>query len=312
MPLNSPFLGTFQPAFVANSVHHELALCSQIVGDDNEEHKDDAKEQGFERPGTLMQFQAAETQGRNKQRRQQQNDAGITETVKRFEELHLGLPEMRFELSMTRGAGKDKDNQENFMSDISFRTAIAQDAADMAWLDNVASHGLSEWYWRREAVANELDEDDWAALSQASMADPDYPSGWSNTIIAQIKNETVGAANGCLTVDDGKKIGILPEPLFEPIFELFQVAAGDWLLDWLAVAPEVQGQGIGGQLLDICLDRAKDSGARQASLVVEDSNQSALALYTSRGFKRRDTRPYIPFNQTSQTENWLLLSAPVN
>lgn len=310
--MNSTFLGTLQSAVVANGVHHELALCCQVIGHDDKEHQDNAEKQSFQRPRTLVQLETAEAQSCNKQSRQQQDDTGITETVKRFEELHCWSPELRFELSMTPGAGKDKDNQEKFMSDISFRAAIVQDAADMAWLDNVASHGLSEWYWRREAKANEIDEDEWLAISEASMADPNYPPGWTNTIVAESNGQIVGAASGCLTVDDGQKIGILPEPVFEPVFELFQVAAGDWLIDWLAVNPEDQGQGIGGHLLDICLEKANDSGAKTVSLVVEDSNAAALALYASRGFVRRDQRSYIPFNQTSQTQNWLLLSAPVN
>ena len=91
-------------------------------------------------------------------------------------------------------------------------------------------------------------------------------------------------------VDDGKEIGVLPEPLFKPIFELFTVAAGDWLLDWLAVDPKAQGRGIGGQLLDICIEKAKERGATKISLVTEDSNQSAQALYASRGFVQRDQR----------------------
>ena len=48
-----------------------------------------------------------------------------------------------------------------------------------------------------------------------------------------------------------------------------------------------------------------------ASLVVEDSNEAALALYRSRGFRQRNQRAYIPFNEHSKTQNWLLMSAPV-
>ena len=312
MPVNSAFLGTLQSAFVANGVHHEFALGSQIVGDDDEEHKDGAQKQGFPGPAALMQLQAAEAEGGNEQGRQQKDDTGITETVKRFEKLHLGAPELKFELSMTCGAGKDKDNKEKIMSDTSFRPAIVQDAADLAWLDNVASHGLSQWYWRRQALTNDIDEADWMLLSEASMSDPNFPPGWTNAVIAESNGATVGAASGTLTVDDGNKIGVLPEPLFEPIFELFTVAAGDWLLDWLAVDAKARRQGIGGQLLDISIGKAKESGAAKISLVMEDSNQSAQALYASRGFVQRDQRAYIPFNQTSQTQNWLLLTAPVN
>ncbi|MEP1208037.1 MAG: GNAT family N-acetyltransferase [Rhizobiaceae bacterium] len=201
------------------------------------------------------------------------------------------------------------------MSDFQIRAATIQDAADMARLDNIAGHGLSQWHWQQQ-VGGEGDgggEDDnaWLALSAAAMARDDFPPGWTNSVIAERGGKTVGAAGGYLTEDNGEKIGTLPAPLFEPLYELFQLAAGDWLLDWLAVEPAAQGQGIGGSLVDKCLVKAKASGAAQASLVVEDTNIPALKLYHSRGFQQRDQRPYIPFNETSRTQNWLLLSAPV-
>ncbi|MEP0945171.1 MAG: GNAT family N-acetyltransferase [Rhizobiaceae bacterium] len=198
------------------------------------------------------------------------------------------------------------------MSDIQIRPARVQDAAELARLDNVASHGLSEWYWRQQATnAERTNADNWLRLSQAAMARSDYLPGWSNTIIAEADGEIVGAASGVLTNAGGDEIAVDSVALFEPIFELFHQAAGDWLLDWLAVDETAQGQGVGGSLLDNCISKAKMSGASQASLVVEDSNLSALQLYHSRGFRKRDQRPYIPFNETSQTQNWLLLSAPV-
>lgn len=310
-PMNSTFLSAFQPTIVANGVHHKLAFSCEIIGCHNEQAKYDAKKQNFGQPAALMQLQPVKRQRRHKQGGQKQDNTGITETVKRFEELHCCLPVLELELSMPLAAIKDKDNKEKIMSDIHIRPARVQDAAELARLDNVASHGLSEWYWRRAAVAEQTNPSSWLALSTAAMASAEFPPGWTNGIVAERSDEILGGASGVLTKNDGEKIGVLDEPLFEPIFQLFHQAAGDWLLDWLAVDEAAQGQGIGGRLLDSCMAKAKVSGASQASLVVEDSNAAALRLYHSRGFRQRDQRPYIPFNETSQTQNWLLLSAPV-
>lgn len=307
----SAFLSAFQPAFIADCVHHDLSFGSQVVGDHNEQAKDDGKEQGFENPTAFVKLQTAEAEGSYKEGRQKKDNPRIAETVERFEELHHRLPLLRSVSSMPPDTCGNKEKHKLTMSDIHIRPASVQDAAQMARLDNVASHGLAEWFWKKQARNDGRESADWMALSAAEMAKTDYPPGWSNTEIAEMNGQIVGAASGCLTQDNGEAIGILPEPVFAPVFELFQVAAGDWLLDWLAVEPAAQGQGVGGKLLDNCLERARTSGAVQASLVVEDSNETALALYHSRGFRQRDQRPYIPFNTISRTQNWLLLSAPV-
>ena len=52
----------------------------------------------------------------------------------------------------------------------------------------------------------------------------------------------------------------------------------------VAVALDRRGQGIGGRILDAFLSGVKSAGAEQALLEVRVSNQSAIALYQSRGF----------------------------
>ena len=53
-----------------------------------------------------------------------------------------------------------------------------------------------------------------------------------------------------------------------------------------AVDPPLQGRGIGGFLMDWMLAEAARNGYRRVSLEVRASNESAIALYTSRGFRR--------------------------
>lgn len=60
----------------------------------------------------------------------------------------------------------------------------------------------------------------------------------------------------------------------------------------LAVAPERRGRGIGRRLVRRALVAARDSDARHLILEVRESNEAALALYRSMGFRvlgrRRD------------------------
>ncbi len=200
------------------------------------------------------------------------------------------------------------------MIEVKIRPALQEDAADLAQLDNVASHGFTQWYWQKTARALEIADP--VKLAERTMADPTYRSGWKQATVAVIASDesnqgkVVGGVNGYLVIDDEELHSPSKEPVFEPIRQLFERIAGDWLVDWLAVYAQWQGRGIGARLLDQCLQRASGQ-ARQASIVVEDSNFPAMALYHSRGLRQRDQRAYIPFNQTSKTQNWLLLSAPV-
>jgi mycothiol synthase len=55
----------------------------------------------------------------------------------------------------------------------------------------------------------------------------------------------------------------------------------------LALAPEAQGRGLGGLLLDAGLAHLMDVGSREVILWVDAENPPALALYRSRGFTHR-------------------------
>lgn len=302
--MGSAFLGTLQSAFVADGIHHHLAFFSKEVGDQDKEREHDGDEAGLDRPTALLKTKGTEGESRDEQGGQQQHDAGIAETVKGLKELHVGAPIQNFE--QLYGVWR-LQGQEQTMRQVNIRAAVPQDAADLARFDALAGHGITEWNWQRSAAQSGGDP---VALALAAMADPHFPSGFSNAIVAEVDGVAVGGANGYLVKPDPWLSTPGDEPVFEPIRQLFELAIGDWLLDWFAVDEHWRGKGIGAQLLDRCLATANGCGA-QMSLVAEDANAEALALYHSRGFVERARRPYIPFNETSKTKHWLLLSAPV-
>jgi [ribosomal protein S18]-alanine N-acetyltransferase len=63
----------------------------------------------------------------------------------------------------------------------------------------------------------------------------------------------------------------------------------------IAVAPEMQGQGLGGILLQFLKDYSQANNEEQIWLEVRASNFCALALYQKLGFVEVDTRKdYYP------------------
>jgi ribosomal protein S18 acetylase RimI-like enzyme len=57
----------------------------------------------------------------------------------------------------------------------------------------------------------------------------------------------------------------------------------------IAVVPEFQGRGFGGELMAAALRAAKEHGYRQVSLTVHPQNP-AIALYERHGFEKRELR----------------------
>ena len=67
----------------------------------------------------------------------------------------------------------------------------------------------------------------------------------------------------------------------------------EWGIYGFAVAPHLQGAGIGRDLLRRVCRQANDAGVRRLHLEVEVNNDRALGLYTSLGFTRTSTEDYF-------------------
>jgi len=194
-------------------------------------------------------------------------------------------------------------------ANIVLRPATIHDAADMAILDNLAGHGLPALLW--QAAVNAGTADDAFEHGRALMADPASPYGYANAMIAEVGGRVAGASSGYVMMPDTGDAAYA-SPAFAPVIALFRQAAGDWLVDSLAVFREARGMGVGAALLDNHLERARAAGCRRAALVTEDGNSAGLALYHSRGFAVVDSRSYQQITPHFSAANWLLLKAELD
>jgi len=77
----------------------------------------------------------------------------------------------------------------------------------------------------------------------------------------------------------------------------------------IAVAPQAQGQGVGGVLLDALIGTAGRRSATSLLLEVRADNEPAIALYTKRGFERIALRRR--YYQPEDVDAWVMRLRPV-
>ena len=106
-----------------------------------------------------------------------------------------------------------------------------------------------------------------------------YTFPWSRAIIG-----------GCTTVPYRIWLGTLPEYEYHVCQAFISIAVGEAHILNLSVDPDLQGRGLGSQLLRQCIDDARAHEAAQLFLEVRESNEAAIRMYVAQGFNELGRR----------------------
>ncbi|MEV6067914.1 GNAT family N-acetyltransferase [Nocardia sp. NPDC052001] len=106
-------------------------------------------------------------------------------------------------------------------------------------------------------------------------------TSWSLTSVAEHMDSP---SRSCwVAVDSDRVVGFV---LGSMEFEL----RDDWgYLEWIAVAPDMQGRGIAGRLMSACCDTLFEGGARRIVTDVEIHNTASASLMKRNGFTEGTT-----------------------
>ncbi len=92
---------------------------------------------------------------------------------------------------------------------------------------------------------------------------------------------------------DGRRwyLGLLPDgqPAGMALLERYGPAPSDWVVSFLGTVADARGQGYGRELLLRAAAHATRAGARRLHLAVCQTNEPALGLYRSTGFRTEET-----------------------
>jgi len=185
---------------------------------------------------------------------------------------------------------------------LSLRPAERRDAAEIAILVDIASHGFATWLWYGAVASGEVDTA--MERGRAKMRDDVGPGAWKDATLAEWDGEVAGVS---IRYDLGESIRhmVAPHPVIAPLLELQRGVIGSRFIDSLGVYRHHRGKGIGRALLANELQMAK---GRRISLITESHNETALALYAASGFTEMARRSAVPLFKDSKRHDWVLLT----
>lgn len=182
------------------------------------------------------------------------------------------------------------------------RAAERRDAADLAILVDIASHGFATWLWHGAVMRGTMD----SAMEQGrSRLRMDGELGtWKDATLAEWDGEIAGVSIG-YGLDESVRDIAAPHPVIKPLLDLQVSVIGSRFIDSLGVYRHHRGKGIARALLAHEIEKANGS---QVSLITESHNDTALALYAANGFVERARLQAVPLFEECKRHEWVLLA----
>ena len=87
-----------------------------------------------------------------------------------------------------------------------------------------------------------------------------------------------------------EQLKLIPEE-FRVFKELTNMIAGEFYLDSLAALPDYRGQGFGREMLEDCVQKAKNQGYDKVYLIAFAENVAGISLYEKTGFSKVTSKP---------------------
>lgn len=185
---------------------------------------------------------------------------------------------------------------------IAIRSASERDAADLAILTDIASHGFASWAWLQELGDGACDTP--MEQGRRRMRDETGWGGFKDAVIAEAYGEVAGTAIGHVLGDGVSDIE--PRyPALAPILALQKMVVGSWFVTTLCVYRHLRGIGIGSRLLE---DQIEKADGRLVSLIASSDNEAAQSLYARHGFLEAARLEAVPLFASNKRHAWVLMA----
>lgn len=172
-------------------------------------------------------------------------------------------------------------------TDTVIRAARREDARDIAELFLISSDGLATYIWSRLAEPGQSLEE----VGAARYARDGVAFSYQNCEVMESDGDVIAMAHA-FVMDPRAPDDVEDDPILKPYAELED--PGSLYLSGLAVRPEFQGRGLGGQLLHRVHDQAATLDCPRVSLICFERNEGAFRLYRREGYVELARRPLVP------------------
>lgn len=183
--------------------------------------------------------------------------------------------------------------------------ATREDAAQLAYLINLAGEGIPEFLWQG------MVEDTESPLEVGAKRAAREEGGFSYRNAKVIRQE--GKVAGMIIsyqLDAPYETGDLSEypDVVRPLIELEAQAPGSWYINALATSEQFRGLGIASILLQDAEQQACAQGVSTMSIIVASENPSAKKLYLNQGYQLQTSRPVVEYPNCIHGGDWELLT----
>lgn len=189
------------------------------------------------------------------------------------------------------------------VSRVALRSATRGDAADLAVLVDIASHGFASWLWHGAVASGAADTP--LEQGRSKLAEDGGIGAWQDATIAELEGALAGAAIGYALTEAVRDMETA-HAVLEPIMTLQKQAIGSWFVSALAVYRQERSKGAGRCLL---LDQIRMADGLPVSLITESHNEVAQALYRRHGFSERARLDAVPLFEKAKRYAWVLMVA---
>ena len=181
---------------------------------------------------------------------------------------------------------------------IGYRPAVKADARRIAELYSIASDGISDYIWSKQAGAN----DNLLDVGQKRYERRNTAFSYENCLVAEAAGKVVAVM---LTYEMQEDDYVETDPVLKPFWLLEEV--NSFYIAGIAVDTEWRQRGIARTLMQMAEDKCRDKGLTRLSLIVLENNTIAYELYKRLGYREVMRKTIVPHPLIHYTGDALLM-----
>jgi ribosomal protein S18 acetylase RimI-like enzyme len=168
-----------------------------------------------------------------------------------------------------------------------FRPARRDDCGAIAALYSIASDGIADYIWSKQAEPGE----DLLQVGRRRYEREDTAFSYQNCRVAEIGGRVAG-----MLVAFPMHVDLNAEPEPDPVLRPYAVLEEDasYYICGVALFPEYRGQGMGSRFMEIAEADAGRKGLLKTSLLVFEENCGAKRLYDRLGYRVVARKTVVP------------------